>query len=261
MIVGNDISEFQGQIDWDVYKSNSNFVIIRATYGNGYFDKWFAHNRDEARRVGFPRGYYHYAYPQYNTPEAEADWFCKALWDIQEGESLCLDYEENWKGNVVSWCKAFLDRIASKLSGYKALIYLNQTLATSYDWTPIVVAGYGLWIAAYTYDPNNNNYKKGAWPFAVMQQWTNQQQVPGIVGNVDGNVFFGDINTFKKYGYIKQQPTPQSPEPALQPVPNPSPNEAGYKDFLVQIKGVAYGKGWSWQKVARIKEILAKSGV
>ncbi len=261
MIVGNDVSEFQGQIDWNVYKNNSNFIIIRATFGNGYFDKWFTHNRDEARRVGLPRGYYHYAYPQYNTPEIEADWFCKALWDIQEEESLYLDYEENWNGNVVSWCKAFLDRIAGKLNGYKAFIYLNQSLATSYDWTPVVSAGYGLWIAAYTYDPNNNNFKIGPWPLAAIQQWTNKQQVPGIQGAVDGDVFFGDINTFKKYGYIKPQPSPQPTEPAPQPAPNSPAGETNYKEFLVQIKGVAYGKGWPWQKLARVKEILTKAGV
>ncbi len=52
---------------------------------------------------------------------------------------------------------------------------------------------------------------------------------------------------------VVPQPQPQ-PEPASQPVPN-------YKDFLVQIKGVAYGKGWPWQKLARVKEILAKARV
>jgi hypothetical protein len=41
-----------------------------------------------------------------------------------------------------------------------------------------------------------------------MQQWTNKQQVPGIQGNVDGNVFFGDVTAFKKYGYKAPVPTP-----------------------------------------------------
>jgi hypothetical protein len=43
-----------------------------------------------------------------------------------------------------------------------------------------------------------------------MQQWTDQQTVPGIVGNVDGDVFFGDAVAFGKYGY--QTPPPPEPE-------------------------------------------------
>ncbi len=205
MIVGNDVSEWQGNIDWNTYKNNTNFVIIRSSYGVGYKDKKFDIYQSEARRVGLPIGYYHYSYPQYNTPEAEADYFLSVV-NIKDGEMLCLDYEESWNGDRVGWCKRFLDRIASKLNGYKALIYLNQSLATNNDWSPLVNAGYGLWIAAYTYDPKKNDFKIGAWKFAAMQQWTNQQKVPGIPTVADGNVFFGDISAFKKYCYSLPQP-------------------------------------------------------
>lgn len=41
----------------------------------------------------------------------------------------------------------------------------------------------------------------------------------------------------------------------------PQPQIINYKDFLTQIKGVAYGKGWPWEKVSRIKNILVQAGV
>ena len=211
MIIGNDISQFQGSINWDTYKQNSNFVIIRSTYGNGYYDSWFAHNRDEARRVNLPRGFYHYCYPEYNSPQDEAAWFCKALYDLKEGESLYLDFEESYSGDIVAWCKAFLDYVSQNFNGIKPLIYLNQSYM-NLDWSPVISAGYGLWLASYQADGVGNT---GKWPFMAMQQTSSSQQVPGIVGNVDRDVFFGDINAFYAYGY--HQP------PAQQPVTPPAP--------------------------------------
>lgn len=203
IIVGNDVSEFQGDIDWNVYKNNTNFVIIRSTFGDGRMDGKFTKNREGARNSGIPLGFYHYAYPQLNSPEAEADWCLLQLSDIREGESIFLDFEEAYTGDVVGWCKKFLDRIAEKRNGYKALIYLNQSLCKNYDWKTVVDAGYKLWIAAYTYNPRLNNFVSGAWNGASLQQWTNEQSVPGISGGVDGDVFFGNVDGFKALGYKK----------------------------------------------------------
>lgn len=214
-IVGNDVSEWQGVIAWNIYRNNTNFVILRATIGTARRDNQFLRNRDEARKAGIPLGFYHYSYPQFNTPEKEAEFFVNNV-GIKEGELLVLDFEENWAGDWVNFCKKFLDRVSSLLNGYKPLIYLNQAQLKAKNWKPIVDAGYGLWVAAYTYDPNNNNFVTGAWSFAAMQQWTSSQKVPGIAGNVDGNVFFGDVATFKKYGY-------KSPTPPPAPTPPPPP--------------------------------------
>ena len=276
MIVGQDVSSWQGDIDWNTYKNNSNFVIIRSSYGNGYTDNKFFRNRDEARRVSLPRGFYHYAYPQYNSPEDECDWFLNLV-GVQDGESLYLDYEENWSGDKVDWCKRFLDRMSSKLNGYKGTIYLNQSLASGNDWSPLYNAGYKLWIAAYTYDPYKNNYNIGTWPEAIMQQWTNQQQVPGIIGNVDGNVFFGDVNGFKNIGYKSPPPpttsTSTTTTTSLPPPPPPPPQTTSttttltpppppdYKSYLVRIKDIMYGRGFFWTKMANVKKVLTESQV
>ena len=41
----------------------------------------------------------------------------------------------------------------------------------------------------------------------------------------------------------------------------PTPPIVDYKKFLYDIKTVVYGKGFVWQKMARVKAILAQSGV
>ena len=45
-----------------------------------------------------PRGFYHYAYPQYNLPEEEANYFLSVLNDLQKDELMALDFEESeWR--------------------------------------------------------------------------------------------------------------------------------------------------------------------
>lgn len=209
MIVGNDIAKYQGDVDFNVYKDNSNFVIIKATEGTSYIDPKFSRNQSESRRVGLPLGYYHFARPDLgNSPEVEADFYLKTLGEVRDGEVLTLDYEcLNQIQSHIDWCKKFVDRVASKLNGVKCLMYLNQSQVSKFDWSAIVNAGYGLWIASYTYDPKKNIFNKGQWKTVAMQQWTNRQQVPGIPTPADGDVFFGDIVTFKKYGYKTPTPT------------------------------------------------------
>lgn len=201
-IVGNDISKWQGDVDWNIYRSNTNFCIIKASEGISYTDPKFSRNQSEGRRTNVPLGYYHFARPDLgNDPVREADWFLGVVGSFVEGEILVLDYEPGQQNQAfVVWCKSFLDRCYTR-SGIRPLIYLNQSQIKSFDWSSVVAAGYGLWVAAYTYDPNNNTFNKGQWAFAAMQQWTDRQSVPGIPGVVDGNVFFGDLATFKKYGY------------------------------------------------------------
>lgn len=250
-IVGNDVSKWQGDINWDVYKNNSNFCILKATEGVGFTDPKFARNQSEARRVGLPVGYYHFARPDLgNIPEAEADYFLKACGTPSDGEVFVLDYEPNWQGgDAVGWCKKFLDRVQTKI-GVKPLIYLNQSQVKQFNWKSVIDGGYGLWIAAYTYDPNKNDVGIGQWPFMAMQQWTNQQKVPGISAVTDGNVFFGDVATFKKYGY-------KAPAPATTP---PAPASVGYEGIVKRASTILYGKGWPWQKTAKLKTIIPKYG-
>ena len=200
--LGNDISKYQGDVNYDIFRNNTQFVIFKATEGVGYTDPKFSRNQNESRNVGLLCGYYHFCRPDLgNLPENEADYFLGVVGGLREGELIALDYEcANQKQSDVDWCKKWLDRVYTK-TGVRPFIYLNQS-QMKFDWKTVVEGNYALWLASYTNDPNVNTGNTGNWPVMAMQQWTNAQTVPGVVGNVDGNVFFGSLDSLKKYGYV-----------------------------------------------------------
>ncbi|MGH7749499.1 MAG: glycoside hydrolase family 25 protein, partial [Candidatus Dormibacteria bacterium] len=156
---------------------------------------------------GMGVGYYHFARPDLsNKPEDEATWFHQTA-SPEAGEILALDFEVSYGGDIVAWCKTFLDSLSSKLNGYKPLIYLNQSLLRSHDWSSVFNAGYGLWLADYD---NSVTDVATPWPNdEAFKQFTDSAVVGGVIGKVDEDVLFGDINTFKAYGYQPSYtPTP-----------------------------------------------------
>lgn len=236
MIVGNDLSEFQGEINWETYKNNSNFTIIKLSEGTSYIDKWGGNNRQKARETGLPHGFYHLArYDLGNNPQDEAKFF-ENLIDgdpIREGEILALDLEYGYK-DLVNWAKEWLDEISSHFHGIKPYVYLNQSLAQSYNWSPIINSGYQLWGAGYTYNPGNTDgLDFGAWGIPNLIQWEDNESVPGINGNVDADEFSGTVDELKAYGYkapvisTPEQPVLQNQTPADSPQTqaNPQPTE------------------------------------
>lgn len=261
MIVGNDVSRWQGDIDFSVYKHNTNFLIIKATEGTGLVDLKFSRNQAEARANGIPLGYYHFARPDLkNSPEMEANYFLKAIGPLREGEFLCLDYEPASNPyDVVDWCKRWLEQVFYK-TGVLAFIYLNKSQVKSFDWTMVAALGYPLWLASY-----NGDLITGVWQRIAMQQWTSSQKVPGISGNVDGNWFFGEIKDLLALGYKKPVTPSSSPSPSNSPSasvspsvssspsasPSPSEEEDTPEDFeqikkaLDQIQNIIDDQ-WTW---------------
>ena len=201
MLKGIDVSKWQGDINWSSVAKNTDFAIIRSSYGTGYKDEKFEYNRDKARQENILRGFYHYSYPNHNTPEAEADWFLSVVTPLQDGESLYLDFEENYP-DPVGWSKRFLDRIREALGGYLPLIYINYYTAKTYDWSPVADAGYGLWLAKWDYDPDGT-FDVPYWSVVAMRQYSNNETINGISGRVDGNVFYGGVEQFLAYGVRK----------------------------------------------------------
>ena len=178
-------------------------------------DTNFFNNRNLARSTGIRHGFYHYSYPEYNSPEAEANFFSSLVADLQKGEVLALDFEEKYNGDHVDWVKRFLDTVSGHFYGYKPWLYINYNEATTHDWTPVINANYGLWLAIY--DGNTGqNYPKVQWPTVAIKQWEDNAKVPGISGNVDGDIFYGDGAVFDKYGYNPPTPIVVSTTPNAQ---------------------------------------------
>ncbi|MFS8131113.1 MAG: glycoside hydrolase family 25 protein [Candidatus Dojkabacteria bacterium] len=207
MAKGVDISEFQDDVDFDSLKAQVDFVFIRSSFGVGYTDNKFERNKTEARRVGLARGFYHYAYPQYNLPEEEASYFLSVLNDLQKDELMVLDFEESWNGNKVDWCFRFLKLIQNTL-GFKPVLYINLNTANSENWTTVVNGDFGLWIALW--DNDSATAPTTSWPVVALKQYSSTGSIQGVNGSVDLDVFFGDLTLFKKYGYQPNNNKPSS---------------------------------------------------
>jgi lysozyme len=199
MLKGLDIASYQKDPDFVKVKAKYQFIITKVTENVNYTNPNFARSKAECRRLGILLGYYHFAKPSAgNTPEAEADYFLKQLGDIQPGECIFLDYEDNY-ADCVNWCKKWLDYIFAK-TGIKAPIYLNKSLVKNFNWKPIIDAGYGLWLADYSYNPDSP-VPAVPWALCAFRQYSNKEVVDGISVVTDANVFYGDETAFKAYGY------------------------------------------------------------
>lgn len=195
---GIDISNWQGNVDYDTLKNNADFVVFKATESNTYVDRYLKRNQQEARRVGMLVGYYCFAQPAQTSPQVQADYFIDAIGGLQSGEILMLDYEVDFPGDTDAWCFGFLEQCKER-TGVKPLIYLNQSLANMYPWSRTIGGDYGLWLAQYDGKPTGTN--KTPWPSVAFKQYTSSGAIGGVAGNVDLDSFLGTKDDFKKYGY------------------------------------------------------------
>jgi GH25 family lysozyme M1 (1,4-beta-N-acetylmuramidase) len=189
MTNGCDIASYQGTVDFDRLKPAVSFVIAKATEGTSFIDATFAHNWTEAKRVGLRRGAYHFARPDLGlNAQDEARHFLSILGPLDSADILALDYEVDWGGYVVGWCKVWLDAV-KLATGITPYIYLNLYLSHVYDWGAIAKpGGYPLWLADYDGLPNTEI--QTPWPTVAIKQWTSTGTLPGIQGNVDLNTGF-----------------------------------------------------------------------
>ncbi len=202
MINGIDVSQYQGLIDFNTLKDHVDFVWIRANFGTPNnssvlnIDSMYERNKTLVRQVGIPHGFYHFAYPQYNSPQSEALYFASIV-DIKQNELLALDFEEP-VSDPVNWVLTFLQTLSNSFNGYKPLVYMNLNLSNSYDWSPVIDAGFGAWIAAYD---GSTAMPVTKWSVVAFKQWTDSATIPGVNGQVDADVFYGDLTQLNKYGY------------------------------------------------------------
>lgn len=202
MLKGIDISHHQKGIDLGAI--DVDFVICKATEGNGYTDEMCDTFYQKAKSLGKKLGVYHFARPDLgNTAEAEADWFIKETLGYHKEAMLVLDWESGDLTNV-AWAKAWLDRVYSK-TGVKPVIYMSASVMHSADWSSVVNADYGLWVANYGTNDGTaqesvfDRYPLKYWSFYALWQYTSKGRLNGYNGNLDLNYFSGDGTAWDKY--------------------------------------------------------------
>ena len=190
--VGIDVSEYQGKISWSYVDTIENqyplhFVFIRATAGNDAVDRRFKRNWEGAKKNKMIRSAYHYYRPNENSLE-QAALFIKTV-RLQKGDlPPVLDIEKLPKNQSMTNLKKGLRRWLQAIENHykvKPIIYTGEKYYD--DFLKEEFSDYLFWIANY------NFYREEIQDDWLFWQFTERAAVPGIEGNVDVNIYNGDL--------------------------------------------------------------------
>ncbi|WP_369765591.1 glycoside hydrolase family 25 protein [Flavobacterium sp. WC2429] len=195
-VVGLDVSEYQGDINWEKMDSLENkypihFVFIRATVGSDRLDKGFEENWLGAKKNKFIRGAYHYYRPNENSLE-QADLFIKTV-SLKKGDlPPVLDIEKLPKNQSLSRLKIGLKRWLKRVEQHykvKPIIYTGEKYYE--DFLKEEFGDYLFWIANY------NFYREEIDSDWLFWQFTEKASIAGIKGNIDVNIYNGDLQQLR----------------------------------------------------------------
>lgn len=207
---GIDVSEYQGDINWNLVKPQIDFAILRLGWmgraGSHKLDAKFQRNYAECKRLDIPIGVYVYCYSsEPNAALAGAEWTLQNL----SGKSLELpafiDMEEQriasqGRQTLTQISVAFCERI--RQGGFTPGVYANLNWYNNYLDKETLKSRYFTWIAAYS---SGTDRFKGEY-----DMWQNSQsgRVNGISGPVDTDFLYAAFP-----GMSGGQDVPQ-PEPS-----------------------------------------------
>lgn len=180
---GIDISHYQGEIDWDMYREISDslisFVYCKATEGVDHVDRNWNSHKASLREAKILHGCYHFFRPN-SDAIAQAEHFLKHYSVTDQELPPVLDSEiEGPTEQMVLNMKKWLEHVEDK-TGRRPLIYTSNYMYNTKFKEKF--PGYKFWIANYNPggpDVNDENI--------VMWQYTDKGSVPGIYGPVDMN--------------------------------------------------------------------------
>lgn len=185
---GIDISEFQGEIDFEeVRRSGIEAVYIRVGAGE-YTDEYFAENYERAKASGLKIGFYHYVTARsVDEGRRQARFFASLAAGREPDMRLAMDFEYFGSlsvSQINAISEAYLDELTA-LTKREAVIYSDLSNARNI-FSRALAEKYPLWAAQYGADEPSAN---GKWREWVGFQYTDEGRVGGIYGNVDRNIF------------------------------------------------------------------------
>lgn len=185
---GIDISEFQGEIDFEeVRLSGIEAVYIRVGAGE-YTDEYFAENYERAKAAGLKIGFYHYVTARsVEEGRRQARFFASLAAGREPDMRLAMDFEYFGSlsvSQINAISEAYLDELTA-LTRREAVIYSDLSNARNI-FSRALAEKYPLWAAQYGADEPSAN---GKWREWVGFQYTDEGRVGGIYGNVDRNIF------------------------------------------------------------------------
>ncbi|MFR6098727.1 MAG: glycoside hydrolase family 25 protein [Thomasclavelia ramosa] len=215
---GIDVSQYQGEIDWERVKEHIDFAILRCGYGQdipGQDDPTFKRNADECTRLGIPFGVYLYSYAtDERAALSEARHVMRLVKDYKMEYPVYLDLEDPRIGRLTNEqiernCRVWADELARNN-------YFPGFYASYYWWTSKLTGAlftrYTRWVARYAEELGAKGFD--------MWQYTDKGFVEGINAPVDRNYAFRDFPAEIRAGGYNNFERPE---------PNPEPPTMNYK--------------------------------
>lgn len=215
---GIDVSQYQGEIDWERVKEHIDFAILRCGYGQdipGQDNPTFKRNADECTRLGIPFGVYLYSYAtDERAALSEARHVMRLVKDYKMEYPVYLDLEDPRIGRLTNEqiernCRVWADELARNN-------YFPGFYASYYWWTSKLTGAlftrYTRWVARYAEELGAEGFD--------MWQYTDKGFVEGINAPVDRNYAFRDFPAEIRAGGYNNFERPE---------PNPEPPTMNYK--------------------------------
>lgn len=202
-IHGIDVSHFNGTINWSaVPKSEAAFVYHKATQGATYKDPMLSANMASLEQLGFLYGGYHFFVFSGDSVPDQVQNFLSCGIDFSKKGVLPPVLDVEWQATpelnqyissnqaaCVAAVQQWLSSVA-QTTGRTPIIYTNTSFWHDYLGNPAGFENYPLWIASYTPAPPA---LPPGWSNYTMWQYSEQGSVTGITGNVDQDLFNGNM--------------------------------------------------------------------
>jgi lysozyme len=203
MLLGIDVSDFQGRIDWQaVAKSGVSFAVAKASEGQTLVSETFATNWAGMKAAGLVRGAYHFFRPT-TDPVAQANTFLRTAKTALGDLPPVLDVEvsdgvgaRELNDRVAQWL-----RVVETATKRQAIIYTSLNFWRDALNNSDAFRGHPLWIAQYDVSAP---LLPGNWSQWMIWQYSDSGRIAGVQGNVDVNRFNGPIASLRDFtqGYI-----------------------------------------------------------
>ena len=224
-VAGIDVANYQhpggAPIDWNQVRGAGNeYVFIKATEGpvsctgSYYRNPYFEGDWRDSGAAGMYRGAYHFARPRHPlqaTAVDQARYFVGITGPMTGPKDLppVLDFEVTCglsPAELAAWAHYWLDEV-ERLTGRKSAITTYASFWSGPMANNTTFGDYPLWFARYG-TPSPYPLPAG-WDDWTWWQ-TGQAYEPGIVGEVDQNLFNGNLAFLARYG-ATSSPYPTSP--------------------------------------------------
>ena len=210
MIFGIDVSSYQGKsIDWSkVAAAGNRFAIVKVSEGDKVLDSTRMIDLSGAKAAGLYTGIYHFAHPTIGDGAQQAQKLFDNCGGTMPDLPPALDLESTGglgSEAVLAFTRDFIAACES-LFGRKPLLYTG-----SWFWKALGsdgsnasdVAACPLWTAEYahgaTWTPADTDTPTiyAPWSSWTIWQFASPAPMPGIVGGVDRDAFWGDENDLR----------------------------------------------------------------